>query len=107
MQTRGVVKRLLAIGRPRNYPRSIEVAPKNERMGFLHLASMNVLGSSRSPNLRWGMLCGYPPLTSVKWAGPLAGTCGGGLARTLYETITVIELVTLLHPGGARPDAFA
>ncbi len=74
---------------------------------FSHIASVSVLGSSRCPNLRWGMLCGYPPLTRVTWAGPLAGTCGGGLARTPYETINVIELVTLLHPGGARhPPGF-
>jgi hypothetical protein len=50
-------------------------------------------------------LSGYPQFTIVKWAGPLVGTCGGGLARTPYETIPAIELVTLL--GATRPDSCA
>ncbi len=31
----------------------------------------------------------------VNGAGPPAGTCGGGLARGLYETVFLIELVTI------------
>ncbi len=41
----------------------------------------------------------------VTWAGPPAGTCGGGLARGLYETIYSIELASML--GAARPNSFA
>jgi hypothetical protein len=66
---------------------------------------MTVLGSGRTPNLRWGLASGYAALTAVMWAGPPAGTCGGGLARGLYETINPIELATML--GAARPDSLA
>ena len=65
----------------------------------------STLGSGRTPNLRWGLASGYPALTAVMGAGPPAGTCGGGLARGLYETITPIELATML--GAARPDSLA
>ena len=74
-------------------------------MMFSHTASMKALGSSRTPNLRWGMLSGYSLPITVMWAGPPAGTCGGGLARGLYETINPIELATML--GAARPDSLA
>ena len=66
---------------------------------------MTVLGKAEPPYLRWGLLSGYPPLIVVMWAGPLVGTCGGGRARSLYETITSIKLDTLL--GATRPDLFA
>ena len=66
---------------------------------------MTVLGSGRTPNLRWGVSSGYAALTAVMGAGPPAGTCGGGLARGLYETILRIELATML--GAARPNSLA
>ncbi len=66
---------------------------------------MTVLGSGRTPSLRWGLASGYSSLTAVMGAGPPAGTCGGGLARGLYETINLIELATML--GATRPDSLA
>ncbi len=57
------------------------------------------------PNLRWDVPSGYAALIAVMWVGPPAGTCGGGLARGLYETINLIELATML--GAARPNSLA
>ena len=57
------------------------------------------------PNLRWDLPSGYPALITVMGVGPPAGTCGGGLARGLYETINLIELATML--GAAHPNSLA
>ena len=59
--------------------------------------------------LRWGVVSGYPQLTIVKWVGPPVGACGGGPARSLDETIALVELVTLLtlRVPATRPDSCA
>ena len=46
-------------------------------MDFSHHASMKALGSSRTPNLRWGMLSGYSLLTYCD----VGGTAGGDVWR--------------------------
>jgi hypothetical protein len=72
---------------------------------FPHLANMRLLGKCRAHILAMGLSSGYPQPITVMWAGPPMGTCGGGQARSPYETITSIELDTLL--GATRPDSFA
>ena len=66
---------------------------------------MTVLGNGRTSKLAVGLAVRLSYATAVMWVEPPAGTCGGGLARGLYETITLIELATML--GAARPNSLA
>ena len=75
-------------------------------MDFSHHASMTILGKGQAPKVAMGLVIRLSFRSRiVTWAGPPAGTCGGGLARGLYETILPIELASML--GAARPNSFA